>query len=71
MAMTDAGRRKLDEMRQAKPDPRQLKLPWGGRSPRALTRAANDPRFRLETSSIDEVGDRLIDEQCRRHFHGS
>ena len=65
--MTRAGRSLLDAMRVE--DPRQLELPWGGRSPRDLTRAARMFRFSNEATPLDEV-DALIDEQYRR-FLGS
>ncbi len=72
--MTGAGRKKLDKLRQ---ELGQLELPlepWGGRSPRCLTRAYE--KFTLEAQDDDvtafslEESDRL-DQMCRRHFHGS
>ncbi len=71
MAMTREGRRKLDEMRVKDP---QLELPWGGRSPRGLTRAAGLFRLSLATAPIEENGEwdeSIIEEQNRRFFHGS
>ena len=71
--MTEAGRRKLDELRKDQIDPQQqLLLPWGGRSPRALTRAAK--LFNLESQDDDAnatAEDLRIEEQCRRHQYGS
>jgi len=71
--ITEAGRRKLDELRLADPIAEQRLLPWGGRSPRELTQAALArslaPRGAVAEPISDE--DALIDEQCRRHFHGS
>jgi len=68
--LTRAGQRKLDELRVEDTDP---KKPWGGRSPRVLTRAHERFILRHEAAPLDEgFGDeKLIEEQCRRHFHGS
>ena len=60
--MTKAGRVKLDQLRLDQG--LDEKLPWGGRSPRALTRAANDVRFRREAAPLDE--DAMLEEQYRR-----
>jgi len=68
MALTAAGRRWLDDQRVADPDPRQLELPWGGRSPRALTKAAQAFRLSLEAATLDE--DAMIDQQYQRFLHG-
>jgi len=43
--------------------------PWDGRSPRTLTRAFNDVRFKAKT--LDEEVDLLVDEQYRRFLNGS
>ncbi len=43
--------------------------PWDGVSPRTLTQAYNDVRFKAKTP--DERADLLVDEQCRRHHYGS
>ena len=78
MAMTEAGRRLLKSMGQQemfeelyRRDPTAARglEPWDGRSPRVLTDAHN--RFKLgnEGASLNEF-DAIIDEQCRRHFHG-
>ncbi len=68
--MTEEGRLFLDKCRlDSGLDPT---LPWGGRSPRVLTRAHE--RFRLKPSgdaATDFGDDRFIDEQCRRHQYGS
>ena len=73
MTMTPQGRAMLDGLRLEQgldPD-----LPWGGRSPRVLTRAYKEFSLRHETSSVGEEpsrdGDQLIDEQYRRFIHGS
>jgi len=69
--MTDAGRAALDKLRQEAPDE---SLPWGGRSPRVLTKAYKRFTLRDETTTVDECGDwgdALIDEQYRRFTHGS
>ena len=71
MAMTKAGRRILEEMRV---HGSQLELPWGGRSPRTLTRAFELFSLSQERTTVNEEAefdDALIDEQCRRHLHGS
>ena len=70
--MTPAGRKLLDELRQAEADPLQLSLPWGGRSPRVLTRSYQ--RFTLEAQDDDANGffdDEVLDDQYRRFNHGS
>ena len=47
-------------------------LLWGGRSPRVLTEAYIRFSLSQEASSLDEFFDEeVIDEQCRRHQHGS
>ena len=70
--MTDAGRAKLDKLRvRAGP---QLDLPWGGRSPRVLTKAYERFTLKREQTTVmaeSELDDAQIDEQCRRHFNGS
>ena len=70
--MTREGIAALDALRQEQG--LDEKLPWGGRSPRVLTRAWNLFTLGRETTTVVEecdLGDREIDEQCRRHFHGS
>ncbi len=65
--MTKAGRRELEGLRVA--DPLQLELPWGGRSPRTLTKAYDRFTLRRKTSTVEEVDDldeERIDEQYRR-----
>jgi len=70
--ITPKGRAVLDELRVKQGlDP---KLPWGGRSPRALTQAAIS--FNLESLDDDVNGfspeeDARIEEQYRRFRHGS
>ncbi len=70
--MTDEGRRKLDELRiQQGLDPGE---PWGGRSPRVLTRAHQEIRLSLRDDDVNAFSpeeDARLEEQCRRHFHGS
>ncbi len=61
----------LDMFRQADPDESQ---PWGGRSPRVLTRAYQ--KFNLEPLGDDVNGfspeeDAKIEEQYRRFHYGS
>jgi len=71
MAMTPAGRAKLDRQRVEDP---QLELPWGGRSPRHLTNAYKRFTLRDETAPLDEeceVSDDVIDEMYRRYQYGS
>ncbi len=63
MTLTPAGRARLDELRVSQGlDP---SLPWGGRSPRVLTRAYERFTLRGETAPSGEE-DALIDEQYRR-----
>ena len=70
MAITHHGLRRLDSLRRSQgldPD-----LPWGGRSPRLLTRAWEFFRFVRETATLDEwPTEEAIEEQCRRHHYGS
>ena len=67
MAITLRGQEILDELRMEHGlDPN---LPWGGRSPRALTKAWRDATLRRLAAPLDE--DRVIDEQYRRFLHGS
>jgi len=68
--MTDAGRAALDKLRLEKP---AEELPWGGRSPRVLTRAYERFILRREAAPLDEEWppDSVIEEQNRRFFHGS
>ncbi len=57
----------MDRQRREHPDQLLLKLPWGGRSPRCLTRA--HMRFNLEPSGDDatmEFDDEVLNEQYRR-----
>ncbi len=70
MAMTRAGQVALDLLRIEDP---QRELPWGGRSPRALTDAFKRFSLRHEDDQGEptDVSDAMIEEQCRRHFHGS
>ncbi len=64
--MTREGRAILDAMRlESGLDP---ELPWGGRSPRALTKAYEKFTLRRDASPLDE--DAMIDEQYRRFLHG-
>ncbi len=71
--MTSAGIELLDALRCIDPpDSDQLELPWGGRSPRVLTEAWKRFKFVRETATLDEwPAESVIEEQCRRHFHGS
>jgi len=65
MAMRDAGRAALDQLRISQgldPD-----LPWGGRSPRVLTEAWNRFRFVRETATLDEwPPEPEVEDQYRR-----
>ncbi len=67
--MTDAGREELDRLRVEDPRSDQLELPWGGRSPRVLTRAYERFTLRRQASPLDE--DSMLDEQYRRFLNGS
>ncbi len=62
--MTPEGRRALDKLRLNQG--LQHELPWGGRSPRALTKAYERFTLRQEALPLDELGDEEIDEQYRR-----
>ena len=68
--MTPTGRAVLDELRKRQGlDP---ELPWGGRSPRVLTQAYQRFTLPLEAATLKPIFDEeVIDEQCRRHHHGS
>ena len=59
--MTPEGRARLDELRQEAPD---NSLPWGGRSPRVLTKAYERFTLRREAAPLDE--DAMLDEQYQR-----
>ncbi len=63
--MTAAGRKALDELRQS--EGLDASLPWGGRSPRCLTRAYE--RFSLEPLGDDAnefFNEGVLDEQYER-----
>ncbi len=63
--MTSAGRRALDGLRLSQG--LDESLPWGGRSPRDLTRAAERFRFKpLGDDAEPFFDDELVDEQYRR-----
>jgi len=62
MAMTPEGRAALDELRQEAG--LDESLPWGGRSPRALTRAHKIYILRHEASPPEE--DAMLEDQYRR-----
>ncbi len=67
--LTPTGRAVLDGLRVSQGlDP---ELPWGGRSPRVLTRAYERFTLRDVAARPDEFDEELIDEQHRRHFFGS
>ena len=69
--MTDEGRLKLDALRKEDVDPRQLELPWGGRSPRCLTEAHERFILRRDAAPLDEeLSDVELDEQSRRDQYG-
>ncbi len=69
MAMTREGRAVLDRLRVEQGlDP---SLPWGGRSPRCLTRAYERFTFKARDDDVNGFFDEeVINEQCRRHLHG-
>ena len=78
MAMTEAGRRLLERgdtadmfegLERSDPTAEQGIDLWDGRSPRELTEAAISFSLAQEGASLNEF-DAIIDEQCRRHFHG-
>ncbi len=62
MAITRAGTAALDELRQEAG--LDESLPWGGRSPRVLTKAYQRFTLRREAAPLDEEAD--LDEQYRR-----
>ena len=70
--ITPYGRRSLEGLRAKDLDP---KLPWGGRSPRTLTRVATEFNLELRSDDVNrelrEVSDEEVDEMCRRHSNGS
>ena len=68
--ITEAGRLELDRLRSLEGlDPSK---PWGGRSPRALTKAHMTRRFSREAAPLDEFFDEaVINEQYRRFQNGS
>ncbi len=67
--MSLKGRQALEAYRKAE-ELGQLSLPWGGRSPRDLTKAAISFSLRREEATLVEE-DAKIDEQYRRFSHGS
>ncbi len=66
--LTAAGRAALDALRQEQG--LDEKLPWGGRSPRVLTKAYQRFTLEPEASSPDELCDEMLDEQYRRFLNG-
>ena len=72
--MTPAGRIALDVLRRLDVSEENSELPWGGRSPRVLTRAYQ--KFILEPLGDDagqdlgELDDVMLDEQYRRFLDG-
>ncbi len=71
--MTEAGRLALDGYRQLELDGQEQdsRVPWGGRSPRALTKAHE--QFRLRPRGEDahpSPEDIHLDEQSRRDQYG-
>ncbi len=62
MAITRAGTAALDELRQEAG--LDESLPWGGRSPRVLTKAYQRFTLRREAAPLDEEAG--LDEQYRR-----
>ena len=69
MAMTLEGRKALERFRKAE-ELGQLELPWGGQSPRDLTKIAMLLDSRREATPLT-AEDARIDEQYRRFRHGS
>jgi len=73
--MTEAGRKALLELREVATgdsDPLQLSLPWGGRSPRSLTKAYAMFSLTPEASRPDEFfDDRVLEDQYRRFLDSS
>ncbi len=68
--MTSKGLAVLDKLRLKQG--LQLELPWGGRSPRVLTRAWERFRFVRETATLDEWPcEDVVEEQYRRFQNGS
>jgi len=69
--MTPAGLEALDQLRLEQHLPDSDQLPWGGRSPRVLTRAWNRFRFVRETATLDEWPEEsTLEEQSRRDQYG-
>ena len=68
-SLTVAGRRRLEDYRKAE-ELGQLSLPWGGQSPRDLTKIAMLLNSRREAATLSEE-DARIDEMYRRFTHGS
>jgi hypothetical protein len=69
--MSRKGRAVLDELRVKQGlDP---KLPWGGRSPRALAEAAVELRLTQRAATLNSVSDEdaRLEEQYRRFLNGS
>ncbi len=68
--LTTSGRMALDDLRSAEGlDP---KLPWGGRSPRALTSAHERFRLKREKTTVNEGAEwdeAVVDQQYRRFIY--
>ncbi len=65
--MTREGRAVLDELRRR--GGLDENLPWGGRSPRVLTKAYERFTLRREDAELSD-GDRLLEEQYQRFLQG-
>ncbi len=67
--VTAEGRRRLDALRLLDPSSEE---PWGGRSPRVLTRGYELFSLSHEETTFETVwDDTVLDQQCRRHHYGS
>jgi len=64
MTLTETGRAVLDALRIKQG--LDSDLPWGGRSPRVLTKAYQRFNLRCETAPSDEFDDEIVDERYRR-----
>ena len=67
--ITAAGREALERLRKVR-ELGQLELPWGGRSPRSLTRAAIAFSLRQEPATVKEKSEDFVEEQYRRFTYG-
>ncbi len=67
--ITSYGRKMLEFLRVLEAGPRE---PWGGRSPRSLTRGSQIDIFESQDDDVKAIfDDQVVEDQERRFFNGS